>query len=166
MEWYDAFDFRLPYFALGYHRGLIYRRHSPSRCPGSRLPPLLLLLLLLLLLFVVVVMVAVLHRWWNDLSARLLRHQHACSLPQALVFVNMDVDRDADTDGSALVLGAADPTLHTGELQHIPLLATSYWLIEVQSMTVGELDLCGDQPKPCRAIVDSGTSFIGMEVEE
>ncbi len=47
-------------------------------------------------------------------------------------------------------------------MRTIPLIAESYWMVGLSAFSAGGVDLCDSLTQPCRAIVDSGTSFIGV----
>ena len=74
----------------------------------------------------------------------------------------LSIPRDSNANGSTLVLGARVPSYGVGPVVTIPLIEEAYWMIGLLEFDLGGLDLCSYTPERCAAIVDSGTSFIGM----
>jgi len=62
-----------------------------------------------------------------------------------------------DDSESELVFGGVDPAHYTGEFTWVPLSATTYWQVELQSVHIGAKSF---DAKFGQAIVDSGTSLI------
>jgi hypothetical protein len=61
-----------------------------------------------------------------------------------------------DGNTSRLVLGGANPDYYVGELKYYPVVIEKYWVIEMNSFTVGS----GSPISIQYAIVDTGTSVI------
>lgn len=59
--------------------------------------------------------------------------------------------------GSSLVLGGVNKAYYTGDFKYYSLQAENYWMIQVDSAYVGEIQA---STKPFHGIVDSGTSLI------
>lgn len=68
---------------------------------------------------------------------------------------------------SALILGGSVTKYYTGPMNYVPLLNTTYWLIQMGDAYVNDqaLNICSDA-SPCRAIVDSGTSLIAGPAQQ
>lgn len=58
--------------------------------------------------------------------------------------------------GGELDLGGVDSTHYTGEIYYEEVIQEEYWMIEMDSVSVGGTTIC----TKCRAIADTGTSLI------
>jgi cathepsin D len=62
-----------------------------------------------------------------------------------------------DAAGSSLVLGGVNQAYYTGQIKYYPLIAENYWMIKVDTVTVGTNPVIF---KNFNGIVDSGTSVL------
>jgi len=63
---------------------------------------------------------------------------------------------NSDDDAGELVLGGYDSAHFTGELTWVPLIATTYWEIKLDSLVVGS----SKYGQNAKAIIDTGTSLL------
>jgi len=65
-----------------------------------------------------------------------------------------------NAEGGVMILGGEDPKYRKGDFFYIPLISNTYWAIAMDDILIGNQprNLCDG--KPCRAIVDTGTSLI------
>lgn len=65
-------------------------------------------------------------------------------------------------EGGELTLGGYDTDRFTGSISYVPLIAETYWTIHLDDFQVpsGNTTNWCSSSKPCRAIVDTGTSLI------
>lgn len=67
------------------------------------------------------------------------------------------------TTASRLFVGGKKASLAVEPWHYVPSTSPMYWLMTVSSVLVGHDDVCGgNSGLPCLAIVDTGTSFIGV----
>jgi len=64
---------------------------------------------------------------------------------------------NSETDYGELVLGGYDTAHFTGDLTWVPLIATTYWEIQLDKLVVGTTTYVSDGAK---AIIDTGTSLL------
>lgn len=62
---------------------------------------------------------------------------------------------NAGQEGSRLILGGVNPDYADGEFKYYPLVSETYWMIQMDNMTVG-----AQSSGYLKAIVDTGTSAI------
>jgi cathepsin D len=63
--------------------------------------------------------------------------------------------KEANLNGSALVLGGLNPKYYTGNLTYYPLISTTYWVIATDNFLVNSTFI-----NITKAILDTGTSLI------
>jgi len=66
---------------------------------------------------------------------------------------------DTSGKGGELTLGGYDPTHFVGALTFLPLINESYWMIEIEGMSMGGAAVSVGSRK---AVVDTGTSLIAL----
>jgi cathepsin D len=94
--------------------------------------------------------------WYNLLK------QHLVDSP---VFSFWLSHNDSSATGGEITLGGYDSSLFSGELFYTPLIMENYWMIALDYFGSPHINMC-DSAKPCRAIVDTGTSLIAGPVAE
>ncbi|KAK4471388.1 hypothetical protein MN116_004820 [Schistosoma mekongi] len=65
--------------------------------------------------------------------------------------------------GGELMIGGIDDKYYTGEINYVNLTENSYWLFEMDNLTISDLSVCTDG---CLAIADTGTSMIAGPTDE
>ena len=73
--------------------------------------------------------------------------------------------RNPDEEGSQFLIGNVNTTQYLAPgaaLQWLPLTSAAFWMVALQSFHIGNVDYCGMTATRCRAIIDSGTSYIGI----
>jgi cathepsin D len=59
-------------------------------------------------------------------------------------------------EGSKLVFGGVNPAYADGEFSYYPLISETYWMIQLDDVSLGENSL----GQPLGGVVDTGTSAI------
>lgn len=67
-----------------------------------------------------------------------------------------------DKENGELVLGGYDESHFTGSIKWVPLISETYWQVKLDSLLVGGSNMT----KVTKAIVDSGTTFLGAPAKE
>lgn len=67
-------------------------------------------------------------------------------------------NKKSEENGSQLVLGGIDKTLHQGEINYNKVIDEFYWTIKMEKILIDgkNTGICND----CKAIIDTGTSLI------
>ncbi|XP_071476116.1 cathepsin D-like [Diadema antillarum] len=64
----------------------------------------------------------------------------------------------SDHPGGEIVFGGADPLRYTGDFHYVPVTGQGWWLISMESVSLGSSKFCAH----CPAAVDTGCSSIGV----
>uniref|UniRef100_A0A914C6B2 Peptidase A1 domain-containing protein n=1 Tax=Acrobeloides nanus TaxID=290746 RepID=A0A914C6B2_9BILA len=99
---------------------------------------------------------------WDSISVdriaqpidQIFKNKNEC--PEAIVAFWMNPNTNQQSGGGEMTLCNIDSSKYTGEISWIPLSATDYWRISLDSISIGDTDL-GSQ---ISGIVDTGTSLL------
>jgi hypothetical protein len=71
------------------------------------------------------------------------------------------LDSTAGSADSFIDFGAVDESVYTGDFNYVPVTKKGYWQVDMNGASVGDGEniACTDAA-PCKAIIDTGTSFI------
>ena len=69
---------------------------------------------------------------------------------------------ESDADGGEIVFGGVDETAYTGAIDYVPVRRKSFWEVELERFTFGDMDSLMEDTG---AAIDSGTSLILVPAE-
>jgi cathepsin D len=77
--------------------------------------------------------------------------------PQKVFAFYLNDQNAAGTGAGEMTLCGIDPNHYTGAITYVPLVATDYWRINMQSMSIGNTAVLSS---PMNAILDTGTTLL------